>query len=402
MNPGNGAIFPPTSTSTGTIRSRSTYAVGAAYETYSLASSSYYPSPSPSPSSSPSPTDTSTDDDESFYSAWIATASSEYNATSSELPADSSTTTKAMTPLKIATFGVPAIVGFILLVVGIWCCCRCRRRRKARRTELAGEGEGGGDGEMRQVTLGYDREPGRPQSLTRDEVMGVISSPGNRMRPTNFEPSYATQPSYTENRRYLIPSIGGSRTSRWTDDSEFDVMAEDGSTITRTISTTSTRRSLATVTEIPTAGDNENPFDHPAYTYRSAPQQLTRGQSSGLSRNGTLSSQTTWSTQLPPLSFQSQSQSQSASPITPLTPTATPPYIQPNTTQRQADTYSLHSEDGEIYGAPSRPGLRREPTIIRHSDSTLLQGTARVEKRGRDGVVELPPLYEDATSGWAR
>lgn len=221
--------------------------------------------------------------------------------------------------------------------------------------------------------------------------MGVISSPSNRMRPTQPADAYTTLP--YENRRYLTPSIGGSRTSRWTDDSEFDVMAEDGSTITRTISTTSTRRSLATVTEAPMANDDENPFDHPAYTYRSAPQQLNR--TTGLSRNGTLSSQGTWSTQLPPLSFQSQTAS---SPITPVTPTTTvPTYLQP--THRQADTYSIHSEDSEIYGA--RPGLRREPTIIRHSDSTLVQGT-RVEKRGRDGFVELPPLYEDATSGWAR
>jgi hypothetical protein len=393
MNPDNGAIY-PASTSTSSIRAQSTVAVGAAYQTYSIASSSYSPSPSPSPSPSASPMDTSMDyNDESYYSAWIATAS--YSVTTSDSPASASasatSTKKAMSPLKIASVGVPAVVGLILLVVGIWCCCKCRRRRKERRTEPSGaEGD---DGEMMEVgsgvMRGYDRE--RPQSLTRNDLMGVISSPANRMRPTQPADAYTTVP--YENRRYLTPSIGESRTSRWTDDSEFDVMAEDGSTITRTISTTSTRRSLATVTEAPMTNDDENPFDHPAYTYRSAPQQLNR--TPGLTRNGTLSSQGTWSTQLPPLSFQSQTAS---SPITPITPTATAPtYLQP--THRQADTYSIHSEDSEIYGA--RPGLRREPTIIRHSDSTLVQGT-RVEKRGRDGFVELPPLYEDAASGWAR
>jgi len=390
MNPDNGAIF-PAYTATSSQIAQSTVAVGAAYQTYSIASSSYSPSPSPSPSPSASPTDSSMqDNDDSIYSEWMATASS--NSTASEIPASATPTRKALSPLKIATFGVPAVVGFILLVVGIWCCCRCRRRRKERRN--APSGAGGEDGEMMHVGAGvmrgYDRE--RPQSLTRNDLMGVISSPSNRMRPTQPADAYTTVP--YENRRYLTPSIGGSRTSRWTDDSEFDVMAEDGSTITRTISTTSTRRSLATVTEAPMANDDENPFDHPAYTYRSAPQQLNRTQ--GLSRNGTVSSQGTWSTQLPPLSFQSQTAS--PSPITPVTPTATAPtYLQP--THRQADTYSIHSEDSEIYGA--RPGLRREPTIIRHSDSTLVQGT-RVEKRGRDGFVELPPLYEDATSGWAR
>ena len=326
---------------------------------------------------------------DSIYSDWMATASS--NSTASDLPASATSTTKAMSPLKIATVGVPAAVGLIILVVGIWCCCRCRRRRKARRTG----GPRGDDGDMMEVgpgvMRGYDRE--RPQSLTRNDVSGVISSPSNRMRPAQPAYAYPSGPN-PENRRYLTPSIIGSRTSRWTDDSEFDVMAEDGSTITRTISTTSTRRSLATVTEAPMTNDDENPFDHPAYTYRSAPQQLNS--TTGLSRNGTLSSQGTWSTQLPPLSFQSQTAS--PSPITPVTPSATvPTYLQP--THRQADTHSIHSEDSEIYDA--RPGLRREPTIIRHSDSTVVQGT-RVEKRGRDGFVELPPLYEDATSGWAR
>jgi hypothetical protein len=389
MNPDNGAIYPAYTSSESTTKAQSTVAVGAAYQTYSIASSSFSPSPSPSPSASP--TDTSMDDnDDSLYSAWMATPS--LDSTTSELPASATSTSKAMSPLKIATVGVPAVVGFILLVIGIWCCCRCRRRRKERRTESSGRD----DGEMAEVgsgvMRGYDRE--RPQSLTRNDVMGVISSPSNRTRPAQPPYAYSPGPAH-ENRRYLTPSIGGSRTSRWTDDSEFDVMAEDGSTITRTISTTSTRRSLATVTEVPMTNDNENPFDHPAYTYRSAPQQLSRS-TPGLSRNGTLSSQGTWSTQLPPLSFQSQT----ASSISPVTPTASvPTYLQP--THRQADTYSIHSDDSEIYGAQARPGLRREPTIIRHSDSTLVQGT-RVEKRGRDGVVELPPLYEDATSGWSR
>jgi len=418
MNPDNGAIYAPV-TSSFTSRARSTYAVGAAYETYATVESwSSFISPSPTPSPSPSPAPSATEDpsmaydDESAYAAWIATANANSSSIAIESPSATSSA-KSMSPLKIASVGVPSAVGLVLLVVGIWCCCRCRRRRKNRRDEPGQEGGASrGYGEMREVNAGlgghgngtgYDRE--RPHSLTRNEVMGVISSPGNRPRPTQSGYPYTTQPTpnYVDNRRYLTPSIGGSRHSRWTDDSEFDVMAEDGSTITRTLSTTSTRRSLATVTESPAI--DENPFDHPAYTYRSAPQQVQLNRAPGLSRNGTLSSQGTWSTQLPPLSFQSetQSQAQTQSPITPLTPTAAPTYIQPtHSTQRQADTYSIHSsEDGEIYGAPSRPGLRREPTIIRHSDSTLVQG-ARVEKRGRDGVVELPPLYEDATSGWSR
>jgi hypothetical protein len=51
--------------------------------------------------------------------------------------------------------------------------------------------------------------------------------------------------------------------------------------------------------------------------------------------------------------------------------------------------------------------MRREPTIIRHADS-YAQGPGRystkIERAGRDdaGVVELPPLYEDATSSWTR
>jgi len=430
MNPENGAIFPPSTSTNVATAVRSTYAVGEAYAT-SVESYNYQQvsSSSASPSASPS---VAYDINESEYSQWLATANmtdldSSDTATATATDSDSSpstSTSAGMSPLKIATVGVPAIVGLVLLVVGIWCCCRCKRRRRERKRTLAhqqGGGEGG-NGEMREVERQghvprYNHDQ-RPQSLTRDEVMGVVASAPSgtsvrRPTPSQLSYPYGSQSDYPNNRRYLTPSVGGSRHSRWTDDSEFDVMAEDGSTITRTLSTTSTRRSG--LTEIPEGrmddNSNINPFDHPAYTYRSAPQQLSRGQTP-LSRNGTLSSGQgtgtgTWSSQsqLPPLSFQS-----TQSPISPITPTAAaPPYIQPlhsqsqtRQTQRQGDTYSIHSsEDGDIYGTP-RPGLRREPTIIRHSDSSLAQGTAKVEKRGRDGVVELPPLYEDATSGWAR
>jgi hypothetical protein len=412
MNPDNGAIYPP-STSTNPAAVRSTYAVGEAYAT-SVESYNYQQVSSWSWSPADAEPSVAYSIDDTAYSQWLATANmtdiTSSSTTTNSSSASSASPSGGMSPLKIATFGVPAVVGFVLLVVGIWCCCRCRRRRRDRRRVRAGDGGEGGNGEMREVERQgagrYDNDQ-RPQSLTRDEVMGVISSgSGSVRRPTPTQSAYAygTQQGYTDNRRYLTPSVGGSRHSRWTDDSEFDVMAEDGSTITRTLSTTSTRRSG--LTEIPEGriDDNINPFDHPAYTYRAAPQQLSRGQTPALSRNGTLSSASasaTWSlqSQLPPLSFQS-----TQSPISPLTPTAAaPPYIQPRQ-QRQGDTYSTHSsDDGDIYGTP-RPGLRREPTIIRHSDSTFAQGrgAATVEKRGRDGVVELPPLYEDATSGWAR
>jgi hypothetical protein len=353
----------------------------------------------------------------------------------------SSTTEKRITSLQIVIIGVVVVLAFVVSAIGVWWCCRSRRKTRERR-EGPSSGGGAGYGEMRErerevgsgittgLGVGLGNSDQRPSSLTRNEVMGVVS--GSRQFPSRLQTDqeyYTSAPSlplprtlshtYSDSSlRYLTPSVAGSgsRHSRWTDDSEFDVMAEDGSTITRTLSTfsNSTRRSLATVTESPalngSATLNENPFDHPAYTYRSAPQQLVRGQTS-LSRNGTLSSNPglgtgTWSSQS---QTQSQSQSQLISPITP-TSTATGSYLQPPlhiNSDLQSDTYSMHSseaDDDGIYGftATPRPGLRREPTIIRHSDSAAIQGTAKVEKRGRDGVLELPPLYEDATSGWSR
>jgi hypothetical protein len=234
--------------------------------------------------------------------------------------------------------------------------------------------------------------------ITRREVMGVVSgSPSYRSRNTG---SYSPSPSYQSNLT-ANPTSGrysrapSSRDSRWADDSEMDAMAEDGSTITRTLSTTSTRRSMMT-TDGPSNG--ENPFDHPAYTYRAA-----RPRPAGAFARGPISAITTSGSST---THQSSSMQSTLSPITPITPAALRP-SSAHLQSRAADTYSIHSSEDGTFGTPiSRPGgLRREPTIIRHADSVGGDGSGyatKVEREGRDGVVELPPLYEDATASWLR
>lgn len=382
-------------------------------------------------------------------------------------------------PIKIVTAAVPGVIGLALIILGIWFCCRCKKRRRAKRTRTKTEQDGrdgggaaGRYGQMEELERGVPvSATSRYQapSLTRDEVLNVISPRTQQQRFQNQQqhridlvyPSRpqaaasANDPHHQQHNRLASPAgtfgghqfprrgpashVGSSRHSRWTDDSEFDVMAEDGSTITRTISTTSTRRTMG-------GGDgdsiimtnDENPFDHPAYTYRAAPQQQAH-RSGTLSRNNTLTRVTpvgTWSSsQQPSLAYNS-----TLSPISPVTPMSTsfpsspaPSYIQPQHQHREprrneSDTYSIHSSEDGIFGnsnsnsnsasvsasapmdrlsAPTRPGIRRDPTIIRHADSSA-QGLGRystkIERAGRDdaGVVELPPLYEDATSSWTR
>jgi hypothetical protein len=415
---------------------RSTYAIGAAYETYAsdydnanvvVSSASY--SPSPSPSVSPSPDSESEYDDLSSYLASIETVNGTAVATGSDsgtaadqiASSTSSSTGHTMSPIKIAAVGVPAVVGLIIAIMGIWLCCRCKKRRGERRA--AGEQGGGvGYGEMRQVGQRGDDwrfsvtslpqttggNGSRGDILTRNEVMGVVS-PSRRPRGNRDADngSYSPSPSYHRNQPGSYPYATSSRHSRWTDDSEFDAMAEDGSTITRTLSTTSTRQSIMTATDGPSS--RENPFDHPAYTYRSAPPRAIGSSFLGTNSSMTPTSTATSSSHYPSTTFQS-----TLSPISPLTPSAatSSSLYQQQTGAREAsqsDTYSIHSSDDGIFGAPaSRPGLRREPTIIRHADSSAGRGSAgggyatKVERQGRDGVVELPPLYEDATAGWSR
>lgn len=301
--------------------------------------------------------------------------------------------------------------------------------------------------------LGFEAaSAGGPPSLTRDEARGIVSARSHWVQPDHridLISSYPSRPQPAAAGGRSSSSLGppplsayyqhhptspagtfgrvdsragsSSRHSRWTDDTEYDVMAEDGSTITRTLSTTSTRRTVGADEPFPLpssrggaaepgsgSGLVENPFDHPAYTYRAAPQRSTTAL---LSRGNTLNSGT-WSsthththTQPPSLAYNSTLSLNS--PVTPIAPT--------QSTHLEADTYSIHSSDDGIFGGPgagaasarARPGMRREPTIIRHADSSVAgpgRWSTTVERAGRDdaGVVELPPLYEDATSGWTR
>lgn len=445
MDPNNGAIYPSITTTSSNTRATSISSgnYGADSDTGIEAVGEAYSSISGS---------SQMDSDMGNYTIPLFTGSStsiDMNNNTSISPDSASTPTSsasdssssAPSPLKVTVAAVPGVVGVALIILGVWLCCRCRKRRRLRRE--GGSSAIGRYGEMSEVERSNgqsmsSRHPTRPfdagvpTSLTRDEVQGVVS-PSNRSqwtssdRPDRIDLIYPSLPTRAATARSSGPpplsayfhqphspagtfgrvdsrAPSSSRHSRWTDDSEFDVMAEDGSTITRTLSTTSTRRTLGaddtSVRGGPSASASasvlnsvENPFDHPAYTYRAAPQpqRSTTLSSRNTSANGT------WSSQPPSLAYNS-----TLSPISPATP------------NQESDTYSIHSSEDGIFGGggalPSarvRPGVRREPTIIRHADSSAAgpgRWSTTVERAGRDdaGVVELPPLYEDATSGWTR
>lgn len=399
--------------------------------------------------------------------------------------------------IKIITAAVPAVIGIALIVAGVWLCCRCKKRRRDRRDQGdGGRGHRDAYGQMSEVEHQHQhrRAPtsasaasasmsrtGRYGSgqgssaelvpslppLTRADVQGIVSpSPRSQYltrsndridlvypsRPRQAALSSPTGMLHPHQHQHLqqqqrlgpgglhaFPRAGSnagssSRHSRWTDDSEYDVMAEDGSTITRTLSTTSTRRTVGRDNDDESvmgtgAREGENPFDHPAYTYRAAPQRsattlLSRGNTL---RQGEETGTGTWTSgsgsgpgSVPP----SMTHNSTLSPtISPHTPTPTPTATAYSALTRgalsadrpiESDAYSIHSSEDGIFGPSAsvsrphpRPGVRREPTIIRHADSYAAgpgRYSTKVERAGRDdaGVVELPPLYEDATSGWTR
>lgn len=314
----------------------------------------------------------------------------------------------------------------------------------------------------------------------------------NTLTPTQNQPLAGSEsqsyfPSHqTRGTASSVGRGGGAGTDRerdsmWADDSEYDVMAEAGSSIARTLSTTSIS-TRARLSEFGGGDESNRPaavnvFDHPAYTYRRPLVHASMG--SGSAGFGTLTGSSggpgtgTWNaTTLSPVSpttpssatplapwaasmaFMIGSDSRSASPaptyrddpashstsvsrafvnqssyghdsrylstaLPSITPLASPVHFQPqqhsiqprleyqhpdvNNHRELAETQSLHSEDGNFERPSIDPqtGLRRAITIIRHSDATALRPGAfstRIEREGGRGagLVELPPLYEEA------
>lgn len=520
-------------------------------------SSSPFPSPSPSPSTPSNSTSTA-----------ISGQDTSSNSAQARGPWNMSM------PLFIGCTVAVAVFVAIVLGVGIWLCCRCKKRRRARRLRENDEGrvraglrgsENNGDGEMREIDLfegegerptlvssssrrtrSRGRQRPRPATLTREEVRDIlphlpISGPRSSMvhRPSlistttgpygngtqrdfdydrdlplpphvQLAPSVPSLPSARPNgnsNARFVPPQPRSRDSMWADDSEFDVMAEAGSSIARTLSVTSTSTRARYIEE------DENPFDHPAYTYRRPTITTSTRAGTGTGTwngtgtgtwNGTGSTESPISpitpnsaTPLAPwsdnigmamLNPNADGGSEANSPISPVSPSfhphphpqstmssqprqppspygyysqqapsrsftnpgedyyshssylsappqqrqqplsrsasqtqqANPRYArsasqhqhaqQPNlhstfhtNTAPDIETQSIHSEDGlsERPSIDPRTGLRRGITIIRHSDATTLRPGAystRVEREGGRGagLVELPPLYEEA------
>jgi hypothetical protein len=227
------------------------------------------------------------------------------------------------------------------------------------------QGQGDGEGESSRYAYGHTQVRGqvaangysvrRPTTLTTEEVRDILprlplsraysgynSRQGSQTQiqpasgsgyryPNDQSDSYtysqtAQSHAHFHDRGYTLPapSQAGSRgrESMWADDSEYDVMAEAGSTIARTLSTTS----IATRARYSENGDGEgtgsgnghsestrgNPFDHPAYTYR-RPVMNGLGSGSG-TYTGTSNGQGSWN-------------ATTLSPISPTTPNSATPLV---------------------------------------------------------------------------
>ena len=315
--------------------------------------------------------------------------------------------------------GVSCGVGLLLIALITWCCIRRKRRRKARResTRLR---------EMDQVGSSMVL-PGRRfgGDLTTEEVQSAVVLQPPRLPP---RPSYAPAPP---------PS------TRWgSDDSEYDMVATDGSSITRTLSS----RSVDTITSrtAPMSVISENPFDHPAYTVR--PGRRVDGPLGSATNTSSISPITpqsgsggTWlhpshqshfspnssSTRSPydrpqlSIAHNTFAGSSQASTIQPspvsqnsrYVPSPAPSYAtsHPAISGRTRPVSIIsestdRSEEEEIGTVMSTPGLRRGTTFIQHTDSLSPVGQPSVAA-WRDGrrrkEVHLPPSYGEVYGDFA-
>lgn len=370
--------------------------------TYAVASSNSSAGIESSTSISYSPT--TTNHVVSSLSTPISTMSSD----NSTLPTTSATgaafmSSNAFIPVLI----VSGLVGIGFIGACIICCWLVRRRRTRRRSAR--------DNRSQPTDL-------FASNLTTEEVAEVVPFPAN----------LASRPGRT--------CTSSDRTDRestaaWTDDSEFDMLATDGSTITRTLSSTSTRRqslrsSSGEQDDTPGSNSHSNPFAHPGYTLppRATPKLYTDVKSF-MNQTAMSPGSSSGSRSTPPWTCASTSSSQLLTPLSatydrsiPNNPFRDPPSVSPISpfnsypsgrlqTSSRSPPVSDRSWSTADDSAFTRQASTHNPsvrpfagiTIVQHIDggrtpSRPLTGQGVVNADGTDvvderGRVHLPPTY---------
>lgn len=338
-------------------------------------------------------------------------------------------------PWMMAAMG---IAGVAIIAMMVLCCVCCRRRKRRIRQQRLEDDEEKRQEEINRADI---RSPG---DLTRDEVFDVVPLPPAPPRmvtrpnvslagqyahhPRHIPASSPTSPFDTD--PFLQHGVPGPRGydrssvaeySQFGQDSELDVYAEDGSSMTRTLST----RSFAS--SAPSYGNpteqGENPFDHPAYTVMGGRRPRGPENQTWMRGDGTLTRQNTMRTgtytgsqgtllsptDILPSVYNSSGSSSTQSPITPMTsasrlrgyPHQPPSEASSDRRASRAWTISTATSDDDILigstlpeGATARTGLARGLTIVQHVDAGQ-ERVARRQGQGLDDAQRMLALEED-------
>ncbi|ORY20507.1 hypothetical protein BCR39DRAFT_555281 [Naematelia encephala] len=314
--------------------------------------------------------------------------------------------------VQIVVIAVSVGLFVVLFTIGAICC---RRRRRLRRkldketfineTKMYGGGDSGGAGAGAGGGIdnnngsggggrGRGRNGGMGMGLTTGEVLEVVPLPAPGPRPRRGLSASSSRSS---------GGVGGSiqRDSIWTDDSEFDAFAVDGSTATRTLSTANSIREFDQ--------DEDDPFNHPAYTY----QPHSSSSLAYPPRAGTSTSSIPPPPAPPPPSsssistskestqrynydynhtYASSSGDNSSSHQSPTSYTIQTPRETASYNPSLVSDYS-HTQwtPDDRYSLPSTTWqLRRGQSVIRHSDAGRFE-----EADEEDEPLHLPPSYGD-------
>ncbi|ORX35466.1 hypothetical protein BD324DRAFT_652591 [Kockovaella imperatae] len=344
------------------------------------------------------------------------------------------------------SFGVGMLVAITILVILYRCIRRKKLASKYKRQNREGESPttsspttmtDGGSRQMSQIRNGMVT-PGRlfGGDLTTDDVASAVVISGSTVNPPRIPP------------RTVVRNTRAPSTQWGSDDSEYDMVATDGSSITRTLST----RSMDTISERMESGtaSTENPFNHPAYTVNrpnrrfDIPGIRTNVNSTtttlSVASPLTLGTAETWWSNIShgrfsatsPTATTDSTTDSSMSPTTPRplltldtraavssTHGSSMPTSSPSTvTNSPAPTYSSHtafsstmpsrhdsiisqstdrSWSQENSESSSRPtALSRGTTFIQHTDSQTGNGSAAIagwRQSRRPKEVHLPPSY---------
>ena len=173
---------------------------------------------------------------------------------------------------------VGAAITILGLILGIVCCRRHRRKRERYNArDMRERGREDGMGHFDVLESPVESTSSAPSSSPMVQV-GASATQTSLLPPTRpFDMRGLPAQHMGVNRYERAYSVGGSSTgapgsSAWEDDSEADVMANDGSTLARTMSTASTGSlgSEGTVRGVrDSIASSAIGMDHPAYTYMS-------------------------------------------------------------------------------------------------------------------------------------